>query len=43
MEHSPDGKAYLLAQGQTSRPTPPSAYAASDQAYLIRVTPASRQ
>ncbi len=38
MQHSPDGKAYLVAQGDT-RPNPQTAYAACDQAYLLRVKP----
>jgi hypothetical protein len=38
MEHSPDGKAYLVAQGQT-RPILTGGYAASDQVYLVRVKP----
>jgi hypothetical protein len=38
LQHSPDGKAYLVAQGDT-RPIPQTAYAASDQAFLVRVKP----
>jgi hypothetical protein len=38
MQHSPDGKAYLVAQGQT-RPILTGGYAASDQVYLVRVKP----
>ena len=38
MQHSPDGKAYLVAQGDT-RPIVQTAYAASDQAFLVRVKP----
>ena len=38
MEHSPDGKAYLVAQGST-RPEAYNSWAGADQAYLFRVTP----
>jgi hypothetical protein len=38
MQHSPDGKAYLVAQGST-RPEAYNSWAASDQVYLLRVTP----
>lgn len=43
MEHSPDGKAYLVAHGAT-RTAPPARYAhnswiSGDQVYLLRVTP----
>lgn len=43
MEHSPDGKAYLLAHGSTERrgdpPLVTSSWCIGDQAYLMRVTP----
>ena len=38
MEHSPDGKAYLVAHG-ASRPDAEVAWIAGDEAYLLRVTP----
>jgi hypothetical protein len=43
MEHSPDGKAYLVAHGST-RTSPPARYGhnswiTGDQVYLLRVTP----
>lgn len=38
MEHSPDGKAYLVAQGAV-RPEGYNTWAAADQVYLIRVKP----
>lgn len=38
MEHSPDGKAYLVGHGAT-RPEAELAWIAGDQAYLIRVPP----
>lgn len=38
MEHSPDGKAYLVAQG-AERPEAFNCWAASDQVYLLRVKP----
>ena len=43
MEHSPDGKAYLVAHGATERHGRPrlqtSAWGLGDEAYLLRVTP----
>ena len=36
VEHSPDGKAYLIAQGST-RPAAYNAWASADQAYLLRL------
>lgn len=43
MEHSPDGKAYLIAHGATARDPDPLARRAhwnmGDEAYLLRVTP----
>ena len=45
MEHSPDGKAYLVAHGAVD-PDPnrdlPTSWITGDQIYLIRVRPASR-
>jgi len=38
MEHSPDGKAYLVGHGAT-RPDAEQAWIQGDQAYLCRVTP----
>jgi len=38
MEHSPDGKAYLVGHGAT-RPDADQAWIQGDQAYLCRVTP----
>lgn len=38
MEHSPDGKAYLVAHGST-RPEAVNSWIAGDQIYLLRVTP----
>ncbi|MCC7205838.1 MAG: hypothetical protein IT323_00935, partial [Anaerolineae bacterium] len=38
MQHSPDGKAYLVAHG-ASRPESEAAWIAGDEAYLFRVTP----
>ncbi|MGN6100157.1 MAG: hypothetical protein ACTHOR_03340 [Devosia sp.] len=38
MEHSPDGKAYLVGHG-ASRPDAELAWIRGDQAYLVRVTP----
>jgi len=38
MEHSPDGKAYLVAQGSV-RANALNSWAAADQVYLIRVKP----
>jgi len=38
MEHSPDGKAYLVAHGAT-RAGSYNSWAAGDQVYLLRVTP----
>jgi hypothetical protein len=38
MEHSPDGKAYLVAHGST-RPDAYNTWAAGDQVYLLRVKP----
>jgi hypothetical protein len=39
LEHSPDGKAYLVAHGAT-RPEANLAWIAGDQGYLVRVAPA---
>jgi len=39
LQHSPDGKAYLVGHGAT-RPDAEVAWIRGDQAYLIRVTPA---
>lgn len=38
MEHSPDGKAYLVAQGST-RPASPQTWVRGDEVYLARVQP----
>ena len=38
MEHSPDGKAYLVAHGAV-RPNSDNSWISGDQAYLVRVTP----
>ena len=38
MEHSPDGKAYLVAHGAT-RPNAHNSWISGDQIYLLRVTP----
>lgn len=38
MEHSPDGKAYLVAHGST-RPDSFNSWCSGDQIYLLRVTP----
>ncbi len=38
MEHSPDGKAYMVAHGST-RPNAYNTWAAGDQIYLLRVKP----
>jgi hypothetical protein len=47
MEHSPDGKAYLMAHGATERANGEDRYGShwniGDKAYLLRVTPSPEQ